>query len=85
MDMTYITCLLKDGFGFKESSVLQVQPLQTRGPIRVVVSENRRLSVNCDSLSLLFHPGEQEGEQRGVELGFGSHIGLFLQPEHPLR
>ncbi|XP_042359569.1 ectonucleoside triphosphate diphosphohydrolase 5-like isoform X1 [Plectropomus leopardus] len=24
MDMTYITCLLKDGFGFKESTVLQV-------------------------------------------------------------
>uniref|UniRef100_A0AAQ5Y917 nucleoside diphosphate phosphatase n=1 Tax=Amphiprion ocellaris TaxID=80972 RepID=A0AAQ5Y917_AMPOC len=26
MDMTYITCLLKDGFGFKESTVLQVSP-----------------------------------------------------------
>lgn len=25
MDMTYITCLLKDGFGFKESTVLQVR------------------------------------------------------------
>lgn len=24
MDMTYITCLLKDGFGFKESTVLQL-------------------------------------------------------------
>lgn len=24
MDMTYITCLLKDGFGFKDSTVLQV-------------------------------------------------------------
>uniref|UniRef100_A0A672JHU7 nucleoside diphosphate phosphatase n=1 Tax=Salarias fasciatus TaxID=181472 RepID=A0A672JHU7_SALFA len=24
MDMTYITCLLKDGFGFKESAVLQL-------------------------------------------------------------
>uniref|UniRef100_A0A671YPG9 nucleoside diphosphate phosphatase n=1 Tax=Sparus aurata TaxID=8175 RepID=A0A671YPG9_SPAAU len=24
MDLTYITCLLKDGFGFKESTVLQV-------------------------------------------------------------
>lgn len=28
MDMTYITCLLKDGFGFKESTVLQVGPFQ---------------------------------------------------------
>lgn len=30
LDMTYITCLLKDGFGFKEHTVLQVshhQPL----------------------------------------------------------
>lgn len=26
MDLTYITCLLKDGFGFKESTVLQVRP-----------------------------------------------------------
>jgi hypothetical protein len=26
MDMTYITCLLKEGFGFKESTVLQVRP-----------------------------------------------------------
>lgn len=25
MDLTYITCLLKDGFGFKESTVLQVR------------------------------------------------------------
>lgn len=25
MDLTYITCLLKDGYGFKESTVLQVQ------------------------------------------------------------
>ncbi|MEQ2158696.1 hypothetical protein GOODEAATRI_015082 [Goodea atripinnis] len=24
MDLTYITCLLKDGFGFKDSTVLQV-------------------------------------------------------------
>ncbi|GLD59668.1 ectonucleoside triphosphate diphosphohydrolase 5-like isoform X1 [Lates japonicus] len=24
MDLTYITCLLKDGFGFKESTVLQL-------------------------------------------------------------
>lgn len=24
MDMTYITCLLKEGFGFKDSTVLQV-------------------------------------------------------------
>lgn len=37
----------------------------------------------CDILSF-FHLGEQEGEQCGVELGFGSHIGLFLQTEHPL-
>lgn len=25
MDMTYITCLLKEGFGFKDSTVLQVR------------------------------------------------------------
>lgn len=25
MDLTYITCLLKDGFGFKDSTVLQVR------------------------------------------------------------
>lgn len=25
MDLTYIICLLKDGFGFKESTVLQVR------------------------------------------------------------
>lgn len=24
MDMTYITCLLKEGFGFKDNTVLQV-------------------------------------------------------------
>lgn len=24
MDMTYITCLLKEGFGFKDGTVLQV-------------------------------------------------------------
>lgn len=24
MDMTYITCLLKEGFGFKDSTVLHV-------------------------------------------------------------
>lgn len=29
MDLTYITCLLKDGFGFKESTVLQVRQLNT--------------------------------------------------------
>uniref|UniRef100_A0A8C6LIP3 nucleoside diphosphate phosphatase n=1 Tax=Nothobranchius furzeri TaxID=105023 RepID=A0A8C6LIP3_NOTFU len=26
MDLAYITCLLKDGFGFKDSTVLQVRP-----------------------------------------------------------
>lgn len=25
MDLTYITCLLKDGFGFKDGAVLQVR------------------------------------------------------------
>ena len=30
MDMTYITCLLKDGFGFKDNTVLQVR-LWSRG------------------------------------------------------
>lgn len=30
MDMTYITCLLKDGFGFKESTVLKVSVTHPR-------------------------------------------------------
>lgn len=29
MDMTYITCLLKDGFGFKENTMLQVRQRYT--------------------------------------------------------
>ncbi|XP_054871664.1 ectonucleoside triphosphate diphosphohydrolase 5 isoform X2 [Amphiprion ocellaris] len=32
MDMTYITCLLKDGFGFKESTVLQASVDSSRLP-----------------------------------------------------
>lgn len=35
MDMTYITCLLKDGFGFKESTVLQVRQFYTTQSKRV--------------------------------------------------
>lgn len=31
------------------------------------------------------HLVEQEGEQRGVELGFRGRAGPFLQPEYPLR
>lgn len=29
MDLAYITCLLKDGFGFKDSTVLQVRKFHT--------------------------------------------------------
>uniref|UniRef100_A0A3P8TQD2 nucleoside diphosphate phosphatase n=1 Tax=Amphiprion percula TaxID=161767 RepID=A0A3P8TQD2_AMPPE len=35
MDMTYITCLLKDGFGFKESTVLQVRRCCTIKPVEL--------------------------------------------------
>lgn len=31
------------------------------------------------------HLVEQEGEQRGVELGFRGRAGPPLQPEYPLR
>lgn len=36
---------------------------------------------------VLFFPllVDQESEQRGVELGFGRHVGLLPQPEDPLR
>lgn len=30
MDMTYITCLLKEGFGFKDSTVLHVGEINYR-------------------------------------------------------
>lgn len=78
MDMTYITCLLKDGFGFKESTVLQVRPCQ----IRRLRSQNILLEYR---LFFSLHLVEQEGEQCGVELGFGRHIRPFLQPEYPLK
>lgn len=86
MDMTYITCLLKDGFGFKDSTVLQVRPLQLRTSIHFVSS--------CPNIEIwfLFHfffpllnLVEQEGEQCGVKLGFRCHTGPFLQPEYLLR
>lgn len=32
MDLTYIACLLKEGFGFKERTVLQVRQFYTRQP-----------------------------------------------------
>lgn len=80
MDMTYITCLLKDGFGFKEDTVLQVRPCQ----IRRLTSQTILLEYRFGFFFSL-HLVEQEGEQCGVELGFGSHIGPFLQPEYPLR
>uniref|UniRef100_A0A8D3DDZ8 nucleoside diphosphate phosphatase n=1 Tax=Scophthalmus maximus TaxID=52904 RepID=A0A8D3DDZ8_SCOMX len=35
MDMAYITCLLKDGFGFKESTVLQVSRCYTTHTTRL--------------------------------------------------
>lgn len=35
MDMTYITCLLKEGFGFKDSTVLQVSRLFIRSTVGV--------------------------------------------------
>lgn len=87
MDMTYIACLLKDGFGFKESAVLQVRPLQLRRLVRSAPAGHNR------EICFSFHWGfffslrlvEQESEQCGVELGFRRHIGPFLQPEYPLR
>lgn len=53
MDMTYITCLLKEGFGFKDSTVLQVSkcPYFTRADACVFildpVGEERLASVWC--------------------------------------
>lgn len=86
MDMTYIACLLKDGFGFKESTVLQVRPLQLRRLIRSVsAGQNIEIWFSFHWFFVSLHLVEQEGEQCGVELGFRRHIGPFLQPEYPLR
>uniref|UniRef100_A0A8D3CNW1 nucleoside diphosphate phosphatase n=1 Tax=Scophthalmus maximus TaxID=52904 RepID=A0A8D3CNW1_SCOMX len=45
MDMAYITCLLKDGFGFKESTVLQVSRCYTTHTTRL-----RPRSSGCKAL-----------------------------------
>lgn len=51
MDMTYITCLLKEGFGFKDSTVLQVSvpaapiPLPPAPPTSACAGETRRLTL----------------------------------------
>lgn len=62
MDLTYITCLLKDGFGFKESTVLQVRPSFW------AVWSTRSSRVNADPA---VSTADQEGEERGNQLGFG--------------
>ena len=56
MDMTYITCLLKDGFGFKESTVLQVskfhtvQPTGFRGLATDETDREEHFSIHCEAL-----------------------------------
>lgn len=76
MDLTYIVCLLKDGFGFKESTVLQV---------RLGYSVfNLLTSVNRLTLLLVF-PADQEGEERGDQLGFGSRYLPLPEVQDPLK
>lgn len=77
MDMTYITCLLKEGFGFKDSTVLQVSksPHLTRADgcvfiLKLCGGGTVRLCLVLTEILLLFHPtADQEGQQRGDELG----------------
>lgn len=62
MDLTYIICLLKDGFGFKESTVLQVRLgfWAVWSALSSPVHSHPRVST-----------ADQEGEERGNQLGFG--------------
>lgn len=62
MDLTYIVCLLKDGFGFKERTVLQV-----RLGFWAVWSTLSSLVNSHPCVST----ANQEGEERGNQLGFG--------------
>ena len=59
MDMTYITCLLKEGFGFKDNTVLQVsqwsQGTQGRGQATGQVTCRAKLATSQYIITLLFN------------------------------
>lgn len=52
MDMTYITCLLKEGFGFKDSTVLQVSVSPNSPPRLTCARGARRLTLLRPSVCL---------------------------------
>lgn len=77
MDMTYITCLLKEGFGFKDSTVLQVSRIsqELSFHFKHCGGGTFSLCMVVTEILLLFRPtADQEGEQRGDELGPRGHF-----------
>lgn len=63
MDMTYITCLLKEGFGFKDSTVLQVsgkyeiiiKMLNFKNLQEIHYREDLKLVLNLFTTSVFVH------------------------------
>ncbi|XP_029281136.1 ectonucleoside triphosphate diphosphohydrolase 5 isoform X2 [Cottoperca gobio] len=51
MDMTYITCLLKNGFGFKERTVLQVRQHYTTGRVWGLAFKDATKGMDRNSLT----------------------------------
>lgn len=79
MDMTYITCLLKEGFGFKDSTVLQVRESDQRLCLFVC------LCVVIMEILLFCSTVSKEGKQRGDKLGSRGDLWLLQKPQHPRR
>lgn len=81
MDMTYITCLLKEGFGFKDSTVLQVRESDHGDFVCLFVC----LCVVVTEILLFRSTASKEGKQRGDELGPGGDLWLLQKPQYPRR